>query len=170
MQPLESPITPLTVAALRMIICKRPVPPDDHLQEVGPFGSSFARGRPLWMIICKRPVPLDHHLQEADHSRWPSARGRSLRIIICKRPALPDDHLQEACPSGSSFARGRPPILTTTTRAWKLHFWDPLQWEKMCFECQRIQYQWKKSKFSHLLTVRAEVADPPPPPLRSAWP
>ena len=35
MQPLESP-TPLTVAALRMIICKRPVPPDDHLQEAGP--------------------------------------------------------------------------------------------------------------------------------------
>ena len=69
MQPLESPITPLTVAALRMIICKRPAPPDDHLQEVGPFGSSFARGRPLRMIICKRPVPLDHHLQEADHSR-----------------------------------------------------------------------------------------------------
>ena len=65
MQPLESPITPLTVAALRMIICKRPVPPDDHLQEASPSVSSFARGRPLRMIICKRPVPLDHHLQEA---------------------------------------------------------------------------------------------------------
>ena len=36
MQPLESPITPHTVAALRMIICKRPAPPDDHLKEAFP--------------------------------------------------------------------------------------------------------------------------------------
>ena len=36
MQLLESPIPPLTAAALRMIICKRPVPPDHHLQEAGP--------------------------------------------------------------------------------------------------------------------------------------
>ena len=68
MQPLESPITPLTVAALRMIICKRPVPPDDHLQEASPSVSSFARGRPLRMTICKRSVPSDHHLQEAGPS------------------------------------------------------------------------------------------------------
>ena len=33
----------------------------------------------------------------------------------------------------------------------------------MCFEYQSIKFQWKKrSKFSHLLTVRAEVAGPPP--------
>ena len=38
MQLLESPIPPLTAAALRMIICKRPVSPDDHLQEAGPSG------------------------------------------------------------------------------------------------------------------------------------
>ena len=44
MQPLESPITPLTVAALRMIICKRPAPPDDHLQMAGPSKWSFVRG------------------------------------------------------------------------------------------------------------------------------
>ena len=104
MQLLESPIPPLTAAALRMIICKRQVPPDYHLQEAGP----------------------------------------------------PDDHLQEAGPSGSSFARGRPLILKTTKRSWKMHFWDSSQWEKMCFECQRNQFQWKKSKFSHLCTVRAE--------------
>ena len=36
MQLLESPIPPLTAAALRMIICKRPVPPDHYLQEAGP--------------------------------------------------------------------------------------------------------------------------------------
>ena len=68
MQLLESPIPPLTAAALRMIICKRPVPPDDHLQEASPSVSSFARGRPLRMTIYKRPVSPDHHLQEAGPS------------------------------------------------------------------------------------------------------
>ena len=43
----------------QMIICKRPDPPDDHLQEASPSGWWFARGRPLWMIICKRPAPPD---------------------------------------------------------------------------------------------------------------
>ena len=36
MQLLESPIPPLTAAALRIIICKRLAPPDDHLKEAGP--------------------------------------------------------------------------------------------------------------------------------------
>ena len=46
-----------------IIICKRPAPldkhlqevvlPDDHLQEAGPSGWSFARGRSILMIICK---------------------------------------------------------------------------------------------------------------------
>ena len=57
MQLLESPIRPLTAAALQMIICKRPAPPDDHLQEAGPSRSSFARGWPLHIIICNRPAP-----------------------------------------------------------------------------------------------------------------
>ena len=87
MQLLESPIPPLTAAALRMIICKRLSPPNDHLQEAGLSGSSFARGRPLRMTICKRPVPPDNHLQGPGHYGWPLARGWSLRIIICKRPA-----------------------------------------------------------------------------------
>ena len=65
MQLQESPIPPLTAAALGMIICKRLAPPDDHLQEGSSSGSSFARGRPRRMIICKRAVPPDHHLQEA---------------------------------------------------------------------------------------------------------
>ena len=56
MQLLESPIPPLTAAALWMTICKSPAPPDDNLQETVP----------LQMTICKRPVPLGHHLQEAD--------------------------------------------------------------------------------------------------------
>ena len=53
---------------------------DDHLQEAGPPGWSFAwgqplrmiicKGQPLRMIICKRPAPLDDYLQEAGHSRW----------------------------------------------------------------------------------------------------
>ena len=35
-QLLESPIPPLTAAALRIIICKRLAPPDDYLQEASP--------------------------------------------------------------------------------------------------------------------------------------
>ena len=45
----------------------------------------------------------------------------------------------------------------------KKHFWDPSQWNKMCFEYQRIKFQWEKGqKVSHLLMVRAEGADPLP--------
>ena len=44
---------------LRMIICKRPAPQDDHLLEAGP----------LWMTFFKRPVPTDDHLQEAGQFR-----------------------------------------------------------------------------------------------------
>ena len=51
-----------------MIIFKRPAPQDDHMQEAGPSGGSFARGQPLWMIICKRSGPLDDDLQKADPS------------------------------------------------------------------------------------------------------
>ena len=42
----------------------RPVHPDDHLQEVGPSGWSFARGQSNLMITCKRPFHSDDHLQE----------------------------------------------------------------------------------------------------------
>ena len=75
MQLLESPIPPLTAAALRRticIICKTLVPPD---------------GQSLQINICKRPVSCDHHLREADPSGSLFARGRSLRIIIYKRLA-----------------------------------------------------------------------------------
>ena len=48
-----------------MIICKKPVHPDDHLQKAGPSGWSFARGRSIQMIICKRPVHPDDYLQKA---------------------------------------------------------------------------------------------------------
>ena len=97
-QLLESPIPPLTDAALRTIICK----------SSATSRWSFARGRSLRMIICKRPslrminckkpAPPDDHLQEADPSGWSFSRGLSLRMIICKRP--PDNHLQEAGLSG----------------------------------------------------------------------
>ena len=89
----------------QMIICKRPVPPDDHLQEDRSSGWSFARGRTLWMIICKPPVPTDDHLHLAGSSRWSFERGRILRIIICKWPDPPDVHLQEAEFSGWIFSR-----------------------------------------------------------------
>ena len=64
----------------------------------------------------------------------------------CRCPS--DDHLQEGGFFGSSFARGRPLILTTTKGAWKMHFWDSSQWDKMGFECQRIK--WKKDKNFHI--------------------
>ena len=63
-----------------MIICKRPDPPDDHLQEAGSSRWSFASGR---MIICRSLDPLDDHLQVASPSRWSFAKGRILRMIIC---------------------------------------------------------------------------------------
>ena len=62
MQLLKSPIPALTAAALRIIICKRPASPNDHLQEAGPSGWPFAEGRSLRIIICKRPAPhFDNH-------------------------------------------------------------------------------------------------------------
>ena len=74
---------------LWMIICKRLVPQDDHLQEAGhswwsfaePSPSEFARCGPLHMMICKRLVPPDDHLQEAGPSRWSFAKGWPLRMI-----------------------------------------------------------------------------------------
>ena len=89
-----------------MIICKRPVPPDNHLQEAGPSGWPSARGRSLGIIICKRPAPPDDYLQEAGPSGSSFARGRPLQMTICKRPVPPDHHLQEAGPSGWPSARG----------------------------------------------------------------
>ena len=44
MQLLESPIPPLIAAALEMTICKKPVPPDHHLQEAGPSFSQLRQG------------------------------------------------------------------------------------------------------------------------------
>ena len=43
----------------------------------------------------------------------------ALQMFICKRPA---------------------PHFDNHERAWKMHFWDPSQWDKMCFECQRIKF------------------------------
>ena len=43
-------------------------PPNDHLQESGPSGWSFARGWSLRIIICKRSAPPNDHLQEAGPS------------------------------------------------------------------------------------------------------
>ena len=95
----------------------------------------------------------------------PPLTAAALRMIICKRPAPPDDHLQEAGPSRSSFVRGRPLILTTTTRARKVHFWDPSQWDKMCFERRRIQVQWEKNQNFHIcLRSGPRWLTPPSPP------
>ena len=103
----------------RMIICKRPLPKDDHLQEARSSGWSFASGQILWMIICKWPVPPNDHLQVAGSSGWLFARGPVLWTIICKWPDPQDDHLQEARSCEWSFAFAfasiwpKKPLLTT---------------------------------------------------------
>ena len=55
--------------------------------------------------------------------------------------------------------------------ALKMHF-ETLHNEIKCVLSITESYSIEKngSKFSYLLTVRAEVADPPHPPLQSAWP
>ena len=47
-----------------MIICKRPDPPNDHLQEARSSRWSFARGQIPRMIFCNRPDPPVDHLQD----------------------------------------------------------------------------------------------------------
>ena len=89
----------------QMIICKRPIPPDDHFQVAGSSGSSLASGRILRMIICKTSDPPNDHLKMAGPSRCSLARGRILRIIIFKGRDPQDDHLHKAGSSGWSFAR-----------------------------------------------------------------
>ena len=80
-----------------MIICKRPVHPDDHLQEAGPSGWSFAKGRSIRMIHYERPVHPDDHLQEAGPSIWSFAKGWSIRMIICKRSVHHQGVLEFLC-------------------------------------------------------------------------
>ena len=109
-----------------MIICKRHVDHDDHLQKASWSGWSYARGRSIGMIICMRPVYQEDHLQEAGPSGWPFARGRSIRMIICKRPVDQDDHFQEASPSGWSFARGQSIRMIICKRP--VHQDDHLHW------------------------------------------
>ena len=59
-----------------MIIYMRSAPQDDHLQEAGPSGWLFARGRPIRMIICKKPNPLDEQQQQPGWQGWPGVTGQ----------------------------------------------------------------------------------------------
>ena len=77
-----------------MIICKRPDPSDDHLQESGP--------------------PSDH-LQKAGSSRRSFAKGQILRMIICKRSAPPDDHLQQRHQEHQRHQQQQQQPITNTT-------------------------------------------------------
>ena len=78
---------------IRMMICKRPVDQDDHLQKADPSRWTFARCRSIRMIICKKPVNQDDHLQGAGWSRLSFPRGCSILMIICKRLIHLDEHL-----------------------------------------------------------------------------
>ena len=46
-------------------------------------------------------------------------------------------------------------IICNHKKVMKNAFWDPSQWDKMCFEYQKIKFQWEKngSKFSHFLKM-----------------
>ena len=90
----------LLLLLLQMIICKRPVPLDDHFKEAGPFGWSFVRGRPLPMIICRRLAVLDDHLQEAGPFGWSFARG--VRSTLSTPSPLSPYHL---CQDPDSISR-----------------------------------------------------------------
>ena len=58
----------------------------------------------------------------------------SLKAIFIHHTVPLDDHLQEAGPHFDNHKKG------------KMQFWDPSQWDKMCFKYQRIKYQWKNGK------------------------
>ena len=101
---------------------------------------------------------------EIDSGSWQRWLGWwRWRMIICKRPILLNDHLQEAGPSRWSFARGRPLILTIT-KGHEKRIFEIFHNEINVFWVSKNQITLKKrSKFSHLFMVRAEVADPRPP-------
>ena len=75
----------------------------------------------------------------------------SLRKVNITHP-----YSQDAIPSGWSFA--------TTKRAWKAHFWDPSQWDRMCFEYQRINFNGKNGSNIHIC-LRSGSMELIPPPL-----
>ena len=52
-------------------------------------------------------------------------------------------------------------------KALKMHFWDPSQWDKMCFEYHRVIFHWKK--WVNIFTFaygQGQGGWPPPPPPR----
>ena len=70
---------------LRMVFCKRLVPPYDHLQEAGSSIWSFARGRIPCMIFCKRPDPPDDHLQQRQRQLQLEKNIQDFKIISPSR-------------------------------------------------------------------------------------
>ena len=77
---------------IRMIICKRPVPPVDHLQKAGhpvdhlqtagQSGSSFARGWSLRMIICNNNNNNNPPQGEGGGDRRMRRRRRKRKIVV----------------------------------------------------------------------------------------
>ena len=59
-------------------------PTDDHLQEAGPFGSSFARGRPLILTTTKRAWKmLSCYLVTLSDSHCPDHCVRCFNHLCC---------------------------------------------------------------------------------------
>ena len=136
-----------------------------HLLRISSSGMSspMLRAR-IWDFFMFRTF-LKEVVKKTDIIRcfWPQIMNLYFRTYMfwngfyTRKSNFLDNHLQEAGPSRWSF--------TTMKRAWKMHFWDHSQWDKTCFEYQRIKFNGKNgSKFSHLLMVRAKGADPHPPP------
>ena len=73
-------------------------------------------------------------------SQIPPLIAAAHRMIICKRLATHFDNHK---------------------RAWKMHFWDPSQWDKMCFECQRIKLSkwpnWTMNSETHTFARPSKV-------------
>ena len=102
---------------------------DFYKWSMNPFANSLSSKAIIFnvvinLLLLKIRLYVRRILSSSIYLTLPTLTSRwSIRII----------HLQEAGLSVWTF--------TTTGRAWKMHFWDPSKWDKMCFECQRIKFQ-----------------------------
>ena len=123
-----------------MIICKRPAPPDDHLQKasLSVSGWSFARGQPLRMIICNHEKDMKNAFLKPFTMRWISMKKRIKIFTFAKvrAEAAPPPYGQQDRKIFVLFWQPRPkeiqkviypdlrPLSTTTTSP---SYWKWLQ-------------------------------------------
>ena len=56
-------------------------------------------------------------------------------------------------------------VIAEAPKALKMHFWDPSQWDKMCFEYHRAIFHWKKWVTIFTFAYGQGRCGWPPPPL-----